>query len=585
MKEKISENKLPDAGIDKLSVPAVLLNNQGTILTQNCTAEEVLSTISGTGKSAMEKNFRRMIKKYTRQNNGNKEIFNFVLNIPELDMSKTVMLIPFQKNSGQIFYQAYFLPGDSNFVKNDERYIHYLKTINKISSKSYRFKTILALTRFITSELFNREYDFFHVGVFLRENLYSGKEVILIDVVGESRDLFRNNHQKKYRQSINTGVIGWVVRNGKAVILKNTDESDLYHSTPYFRGKSEICVPINLLNEVVGVINIESKDQANFDDADLSLLRTVADIYADNIYRIHTTLEIHRKNLKLQKYLEEIRKAKESLEIQSRELKILLKRGKEARKQIKKQNELMQNKLKMGSELQKSLLPREFPELSEIKFDFSYRPNSQLGGDFFDVCRLDDNHLGIIIADVSGYGVSAAMIAAMFKAFFNNSRNFSTSPSDIFGIINREFHSIINTGDFISAFYMILNIRNFKGCYTNAGHPFPLLFRGRKNRIELLDAPGYFIGVFDEDIYQNRKLSLEPGDRILFYTDGVIEAKNLSGQEFGRDRLKRLFRMESIAKSRGEVTLKKLTREMFKFTNTRSFKDDVTLLLLERHPA
>ncbi len=583
MEAKHIEQKMFRGEFLDLPFPVILLDDCGAFLSLNDAAEDLLHLLSRADQSVISKRIGKMIKNQPFHDGNAADFFSLKIRIAELNFERIIVIVPVKRYENKKHFWALLLPVVPESLKAEERYIHYLKTINKISSKSYRFKSTGTLTRFITSELFSEEYDFFHVGLFLRENLFTGEDVVLIDVVGESRSLFRNSQQNKYRQSIDTGIIGWVMRNARPVVVNNTDESELYHCTPFFRGKSEICVPILLLNEVIGVINIESKELADFDDSDVSFLKTVADIYADNIYRIHTTGEIQRKNLKLEKYLKEIRKAKESLEIQSEELKISLKKGREARKLIKKQNEIMQNKLKMGVELQKSLLPREFPNIPDIHFNFTYIPNSQLGGDFFDVCQLDKHHLGIIIADVSGYGVSAAMIAAMFKAFFNNYRKLSGSPAEIIGMMNKELYSIINTGDFISAFYMILNLQNYKICYTNAGHPYPLLYRHSLKKVELLDTPGFFVGVFDENIYSDREFFLCPGDRILFYTDGVTESKGSSLQEFGRDRLKKIFKSGTIAGLNGENTLKKLKRELRGFTGTRFFNDDITLLLMERY--
>jgi len=187
-----------------------------------------------------------------------------------------------------------------------------------------------------------------------------------------------------------------------------------------------------------------------------------------------------------------------------------------------------------------------------------------------------------MIADVSGYGVSAAMIAAMFKAYFNNYRRQSQSPSQLLRELNKEFCSIITTGEYITAFLAILHTETFKITYANAGHPSPFLFKADSNSVEELDTEGFFIGIFNDQEFREKKSMLSPGDILFFYTDGAIEVKGKKQRLLGKERLKENFKqaIEDIKTTKNR--LNSIYGSLKSYSVKSTFDDDVTLLLLER---
>lgn len=486
-------------------------------------------------------------------------------------------------NSTQQEYLAIFPKSECAgcITRDEDRYLNHLKHINKISSQMTQFEDVLELARFIVDELQNEKYNFFHVSIFLRTDSFQGDSLQMMAVAGESQHYFRKKYKDGYRQPITRGVVGKVVQSGKPEIITDTSQIDYYFSTPEFFAKSEICVPVILMNHVVGAINIESKEQANFDQADIAFLETVADMFAINIYRMATNEEIREKNRKLKTYLIDLQDSKERLENQSYELITTLDKMKQAQALIERQKQVLEKELKMAAELQKSLLPKDFPDVSSLRFSSKYIPTSHLGGDIFDVVQLDKKHIGLIVADVSGHGVSAAMIAAMFKAVYSNFQIKSLSPAETLSVMNDEFRQIISTGEFISSFYIILNIETMKAKYTNAAHSFPLWYRNRSGDVKELDTPGYFLGVFEQSNYGEKEIRLEPGDKILLYTDGVVEAQNGKGEEFGRKRLKRYFQDISRKERKQDQIIEDIYSEVIRFTSRDDFNDDMTLVLME----
>ncbi|MBN2364636.1 MAG: GAF domain-containing protein [Calditrichaeota bacterium] len=572
---------LNNSKVKNLKHPVFFVTHAGRVISYNKSAAELIRLYSGALIHSIEDSFDQDKKNNQKIFKNNNSIF--INTIFGFEANCTCQMIWFPDFEGEDTrqYAGVLIWESGNHAAIEGRYIHYLKSINKLSGNSNKYKNIHSLSRFFANELYKAEYNFYHVGLFLRDPLFSGSEVILMAAAGESRQFLKKDLSHRYHQSISTGVIGKVITERRSIIVDDTDKIDFYHSTSLFRGKSEIAVPIFLHNEVMGVINIESKELVRFDSSDQAFLEAVADIYAANIYRIETHKEIQKKNSELENYLDQIRKYNEKLERQSKRLRNALEKRIEIQKIVEKQNEKIQNKLEMGAELQKSLLPRSFPDSPELVFHACYYPNSQLGGDLYDVCTLDDNHIGIIIADVSGYGVSAAMIAAMFKAYFNNFSKSLLSTAGIMSRLNRAFYSVLQTGDFISAFYMILDTRNFKAIYTNAGHTFPLLYRASTAQIEELDTSGFFVGLFDRKEYQEQETVIFPGDRLLFYTDGVVESRNHKNQ-FGIGRLRTVYLNEILNGSEGKEILNKIIDEIQRFTGRSSFEDDVTLLNIER---
>ncbi|NOQ98339.1 MAG: SpoIIE family protein phosphatase [Calditrichae bacterium] len=559
--------------LDKDNTPTLIVDEEGEILFFNEPVRNGLNSFCPEQYSGENISFPTRVSKQLI----NSKFSNIIPGLDSKDFPCQISPLQSFENGGKQLFLVRF-----NTTEVVERYLHYLDTINKISSKSYRYKRIHTLARFVVNELYNEEYNFFHVGLFLIDYFSNENRVKLIAVAGESRDIFKKYCAQKYIQSTKIGVIGKVFESGKTLVLQDTSKVDYYYSTPYFRGQSEICTPILISNEIVGVVNIESREKVNFDDADALFLESVADIFAANLSRINTTEEISKKNTKLRKYLQELKTAKEALELQSVDLKRSLVKGNKVQKLIKKQNELMQSKLQMGAELQKSLLPRTLPELAGLHFSSKYLPNYQLGGDFFDVSIIDDQHVAILIADVSGHGVSAAMIAAMFKAFFNNYRRSTLSPATIMSELNKEFCSIITTGDYITAFLLILDLNNYQIRYCNAGHPFPLLYKARLKSIEELDSEGFFIGIFCDQEFKEKSTRLTSGDKILFYTDGAIDIKNENNRLYGRRSLKKYFKKITESGLRNQSTLNSIFHHLKSFALNSAFDDDMTLLLLER---
>ncbi len=261
-------------------------------------------------------------------------------------------------------------------------------------------------------------------------------------------------------------------------------------------------------------------------------------------------------------------RTKARLERRNVELQSMVQSG-EARLEIHEQE------LQRAREIQQSLLPKEIPQLPGIAVATAWRPARAVGGDYFDVLRLDGNRLAICIADVSGKGIPAALLMANVQASLRASVRDLESPARVCGIVNGMLCESIAANKFVTFFCGVLdgNTRMFR--YCNAGHPYPILVSG--GAVQTLDQGGAVLGVFPSWNYQDCSVTLKSGDRLLLFTDGITEAEEAQGEEFGVERVA-AFGKAHAASSATELN-RQLLAQVSDFCGAQ-FQDDATLVVL-----
>ena len=223
------------------------------------------------------------------------------------------------------------------------------------------------------------------------------------------------------------------------------------------------------------------------------------------------------------------RRTRERLESKNRELQQTIER--EAA-----QRELHGQELQRAREIQQSLLPKTIPQIPGFEIDGAWEPASIVGGDYFDVIRLSATKLGICIADVVGKSVSAALLMANVQASVRAFASEDVSPAALCSRVNSVLCANIASGRFVTLFYGVLDAERGTLRYTNAGHLLPIVIRA-KGEAEELQNGGAVIGVFPDWKYEDSEVQLDPGDRLLLFTDGITEAGLPGGEEFGEQRL------------------------------------------------
>ena len=201
----------------------------------------------------------------------------------------------------------------------------------------------------------------------------------------------------------------------------------------------------------------------------------------------------------------------------------------------------IQKELEVARRIQLSILPAEFPRSENFRVAARYLPMTSVAGDFYDFIVADDKQAGLLIADVSGHGVPAALIASMVKLAATSQRAQAADPSSFLAGMNALLGNTQN--QFVTAAYVHLDSEARELRYSAAGHPPMLLLR--QGSVREIEENGLILAAFDFAKYSNATHGLESGDRLLLYTDGILEATDASGKFFGKDSLSNLLRQTS----------------------------------------
>jgi sigma-B regulation protein RsbU (phosphoserine phosphatase) len=293
-----------------------------------------------------------------------------------------------------------------------------------------------------------------------------------------------------------SGIIGWVIKNGRGQIV-NDVKSDTRYVKARAETRSEIAAPIIRYDgQVIGVINLEADWVDGYNERDLELLTMFASLAASAID--HTLL--HRQVMRQ-------RRAESEIEL--------------ARKVVE------------------GLLPRAFPLVEGFDIYGTTIPVREVGGDYLDLIASISDRLGILVADVSGKGLAAALIMVTFRAYIHATVINELAMRVVMARVNRLVHEATVGERFITTFYGLIDPEHKRLLYINAGHNPPLLLRADGSS-RLLDQGGLPLGVFDDSRYSESVVEFIPGDILVLYTDGVVEATNARDEQFGLARLQRL---------------------------------------------
>ncbi len=244
----------------------------------------------------------------------------------------------------------------------------------------------------------------------------------------------------------------------------------------------------------------------------------------------------------------------------------------------------MESELHNAREVQRILLPQKDPVLSGYRISGTNLPARIISGDYYDYLDLGEGRFGIVIADVSGKGVPAGLLMAMCRSALRCFAPGCSSPSEVLAAVNRQLYEDIREDMFISMAYVIIDPSNGSLVMARAGHDPALLFRRSSGKVETIRSPGLALGVDGgavfERVTKDHSIELEAGDCILLYTDGVREAVNVQGDEFGMDRMSDTFR--ASAPSGAEAVLGEMQSVVRDFTGDGPQMDDITLVAIEK---
>ncbi len=239
----------------------------------------------------------------------------------------------------------------------------------------------------------------------------------------------------------------------------------------------------------------------------------------------------------------------------------------------------IEREIQTARQIQESILPQDAPDIPGLSICARYRPMATMAGDFYDFVPIDGHRLGVLVADVSGHGVPASLIASMVKVALNAEAPHAASPDRVLSGMNAVLVGLLGRQrDYVTACYLVVDPVAGQIRYGGAGHPRPLV-RSADGHVESLDEGGTILGQFADARYEETTRPVAPGSRILLYTDGVTEAASPDGEFFGVERL------EGLLSDRGHVDGGRFADELLatiaRWRGGAKLDDDVTIVVVD----
>lgn len=348
-------------------------------------------------------------------------------------------------------------------------------------------------------------------------------------------------------RSIETGegLIGQAAAVGSGIIIEDAeiDARVPVYKDAFLQIKTLLIIPMRFGNVVLGVLALANRtDGTPFTAGDLNLLQAMAD---------QACVPIHYAGLR-------------------------------AALEHKKQ---LDRDLHAAQQIQSSLLPQTIPQLEDVQLSAFNLPAYDIGGDYYDFIEIDEDHLGIAIADVSGKGIGGAMMMAVCQGILRTRAGQEQSPARMLSELNRVLSENLAEDMFITMLYMVLNTSTRELRFARAGHERPLLCHGvgEHRTPRPIDGPGIAIGLADPEVFDSViadvSIQLESGDGIIVYTDGITEALNDTGEEWGPENLNQFIK-DAPPSGPGPL-LEAIRNELRRYIGAQEQYDDMTLLALK----
>jgi sigma-B regulation protein RsbU (phosphoserine phosphatase) len=330
------------------------------------------------------------------------------------------------------------------------------------------------------------------------------------------------------------GLIGHVAVTGKPYVSQEVRRDPRYiNARP--RTNSEMVAPIISNNEVIGVFDLESDDLNAYSNDDLEVLMLLASQVAIIIEKVM----LHEQMIEKQR---------------------------------------LETQLEVARQVQLELLPGRDPQLESFDISAYNFPTEEVSGDYYDWVRIYDDQIGIVIADVSGKGVPAALLMAFLRASLRAATHIGYAPHISMSKVNYLLWESIERNQFVTAFYGVLDATNRTLSYSNAGHNPPLLMKV-DGTVRFEERGGVPLGMFRDSRYYEYFETIEPGEVFVLYTDGVTEAMNSTDEEYGRDRLVAAVRACRELPAREMIDF--IHRDLTVWTDGRGAHDDVTFFIIK----
>ncbi len=344
---------------------------------------------------------------------------------------------------------------------------------------------------------------------------------------------YPDGSEEAFELQVGQGIVGWVAKHGSPVIVPDVRQDSRYVSARV-RTRSEVAAPMVFDGRLIGVFNLESDQEDAYHDGHVELVTAFAAQAAVAVERARTAIE----------------------RVESRRL---------------------EKELAIAREIQQSFLPARAPLVPGFDLAAASMTHDEVGGDYYDFIPVSSSRLGLVIADVSGKGIPAALLMAGFRMGLLAEIRNEFAIRAVVRKVNALMHESTERDKFVTMFYGVLDWKNRVLIYSNAGHNPPLLLR-HKGGTEALHDGGVALGVLPEATYDERPIALGLGDVLVLYTDGVSEAENESNEQFGTDRLEAVIRAHPSASAAELVSF--VVQAVEDWAGERGPSDDLTLLVM-----
>src|SRR5271166_4806438 len=330
---------------------------------------------------------------------------------------------------------------------------------------------------------------------------YQMFSILLLDATGEKLQhrfslRFNENIQLKHEIPLGRGLIGYAAETKQAVLVPDVTKDPRYiESNPETR--SELVVPLVYKDKVIGVLDLEHTRRGFFTDDHRRTMITLAAQVAIAIENARLYEEIARQERRLER------------------------------------------DLALARELQMRLLPQSRPKLAHLEFAAKFVPARAIGGDLYDFIPYSLSRLGIVIGDVSGKGAPAAIYAALVSGILRSHAPIEPGPAEMLKAVNMSLAERRIEAQFVSIIYAVWDDQHRTLLVANSGLPRPIHVRAGKNHV--IEATGLPLGLFDDANYDEFRFKMKPGDMFVFFSDGILDARNRNGEMFGRGRVEKLI--------------------------------------------
>jgi serine phosphatase RsbU (regulator of sigma subunit) len=297
------------------------------------------------------------------------------------------------------------------------------------------------------------------------------------------------------------------------------------------------------------------------------------DIYQD-LGQYEKALEFHKKYHNVEKEI-----SHDDIDKKLKHMKVL-----HELERSKRESEMLHEELSLARKLQENILPQQLPVVNGISFVAQYLPALQIGGDFYDIMPLANKRLAILLADVTGHGIQAALSTMLLKLAFRNFQNREVSPADILAGMNEVLYKILPEKTFVAALVVSIDIETAHCTIVNGGIPYPSVLKKANKKVERVPAYGLVLGAISHEKYTPGEpvdLVLQQGDCLILYTDGLSEIENETEEQFDDDLLNQVI-LQHVESPIGEL-LNHLIDEARKFSQPQHNWDDITILAVERN--